>query len=69
MGHIVHDSQDYLFRGIMHTSSGECLREGGNLSYSRLRELLLEKISSLGKDPKLLRGGRYTHFRWLNIVN
>ena len=47
MGQLVHDSQDYLFRGIMHTKSGECLRKGGGLSYSRLRELLLEKISSL----------------------
>ena len=42
----------------MHTKSGEwksgeCLRKGGSLSYSRLRELLLEKISSLGMDPKL----------------
>ena len=53
MGQLVHDSQDYLFRGIMHTKSGECLRKGGGLSYSRLRELLLEKISSLGMDPKL----------------
>ena len=26
---------------------------GGSLSYSRLRELLLEMISSLGMDPKL----------------
>ena len=53
MGRLVHDSQDYLFRGIMHTKAGECLRKGGSLSYSRLRELLLEKISSLGMDPKL----------------
>ena len=53
MGQLVHDSQDYLFRGIMHTKSGECLRKGGGLSYSRLRKLLLEKISSLGMDPKL----------------
>ena len=37
----------------MHTKSGECSRKGGALSYSRLRELLLEKISSLGMDPKL----------------
>ena len=43
MGQLVHVSQDYLFRGIMHTKSGECLRKGGSLSYSRLRELLLEK--------------------------
>ena len=54
MGQLVHDSQDYLFRGIMHTKLGECLRKGGgSLSYSRLWELLMEKISSLGMDPKL----------------
>ena len=53
MGQLVHDSQDFIFRGIMHTKSGECLRKGGSLSYSRLRELLLERISSLGMDPKL----------------
>ena len=58
MGQLVHDSQDFIFRGIMHTKSGEwksgeCLWKGGSLSYSRLRELLLEKISSLGMDPKL----------------
>ena len=53
MGHLVHDSQDYLFKGIMHTSSGECLRKGCGLSYSMLRELLLKKISSPGMDPKV----------------
>ena len=53
MGHLVHDSQDYLFRGIMHTRSGDCSQKEGSLSYSRLTELLLEKISSLGMDPKL----------------
>ena len=29
------------------------MQKGGSLGYSRLRELLLEKISSLGMDPKL----------------
>ena len=62
MGQLAHGSQDYLFRGIMHTKSGECLHKGGSLSYSRLRELLLEKISSLGMDPKLfgMRAGGAT---------
>ena len=55
MGQLVHESQDFIFSGIMHTKSGECLRKGGRFSYSRLRELLLEKISSLGMDPKLFR--------------
>ena len=29
------------------------LRKSGGLSYTRLRELLLEKISQLGMDPQL----------------
>ena len=37
----------------MPTKEGERLRKSGGLSYSRLRELLLEKISQLGMDPQL----------------
>ena len=29
MGQLVHASQDFISRGIMHTKSGECLRKGG----------------------------------------
>ena len=36
-----------VFRGIVHTKSGERLRKNGGLSYARLRELLLEKLSQL----------------------
>ena len=39
--------------GIMHTKSGEFLWIGGNLSYSRLQEVLLKKNSSFGMDSKL----------------
>ena len=42
-----------LFRGIVHTKSGEQLRKKGGLSYTRMRELLLEKLSELGLDRKL----------------
>ena len=37
----------------MHTRSGECSQKEGSLSYFRLTELLLEKISSIGMGPKL----------------
>ena len=36
----------------MHTRSGECSQKEGSLSYFRLTELLLEKISSIGMGPK-----------------
>ena len=38
----------------MHTRSGECSQTEGSLSYSRLLELFLEKIRSLGMDPTCL---------------
>ena len=41
-----------LFRGIVVTKSGEHLRSQGSLSYTRLRELFLSKLSELGFDPK-----------------
>ena len=42
-----------LFRGIVQTKEGEQLRKTGGISYSRLRELLLDKIAKLGFDPAL----------------
>eukprot|EP00731_Ephydatia_muelleri_P008337 Em0004g675a len=50
---IARTRQAKLFRGIVHANSGECLRKDGGLSYTRLRELLLEKLSQLGFDPAL----------------
>ena len=41
-----------LFRGIVVTKSGERLRSQGSLSYTRLRELFLSKLSELGFNPK-----------------
>ena len=41
-----------LFWGIVVTKSGERLRSQGSLSYTRLRELFLGKLSQLGFDPK-----------------
>ena len=43
----------FVFRGVTPTKAGERLRKTGRLSYTRLRELLLSKISQLGYDPTL----------------
>ena len=45
-------SKLHLFWGIVVTKNGECLRSQGSLSYTRLRELFLSKLSQLGFDPK-----------------
>ena len=45
-------SKLHLFRGIVVTRNGERLRSQGSLSYTRLRELFLSKLSQLGFDPK-----------------
>lgn len=48
MGTLVPTSSNYVFQGILSTKSGESLRKVGNLSYTRVRELMLRKIASLG---------------------
>ena len=53
MGEVDHTSQAKLFRGIVHAKSGERLRKDGGLSYTTLRELLVETLSQLGFDPAL----------------
>ena len=45
-------SKRHLFLGIVVTKNGECLRSQGSLSYTRLRELFLSKLSQLRFDPK-----------------
>lgn len=45
-------SEARLFRGIVHTKQGERLRASGSLSYTRMRELFLSKLSELGFDAK-----------------
>lgn len=52
MGHLDGGSHDRVFRAVVSTKDRERLRKSGGLSYSRLRELLLEKISMLGMDPR-----------------
>lgn len=46
-------SEDRLFRGIMCTKNGQKLRKGGAISYTRIRELMLQRIRELGYDPSL----------------
>ena len=53
MGELEKTPKECVVRGIMVTKDGERLRKSGGLSYTRLRELLLSKISQLGFDPKL----------------
>ena len=54
MGELEKTPKGCVFRGITVTKEGERLRKAGGLSYyTRLRELLLSKISQLGFDPKL----------------
>ena len=40
-----------LFCGIVNTKKGECLQRSETLSYTRMWELFLQKISQLGFDP------------------
>ena len=53
MGHLSMGSHDRVFRAVVHTKEGERLHKAGGLSYSKLRELLLERIALLGMDPRL----------------
>ena len=46
-------SDKLLFRGLAKTKAGYQLRASGGLSYSRVRELVLEKLSALGLDKRL----------------
>ena len=45
-------SKESLFRAIVHSRSGERLRASGSLSYTRMRELFLAKLSALGYDAR-----------------
>ena len=52
MGSLSQQSKLRLFRGIVVSKNGERLRLQGSLSYTRLRELFLHKLSELGFDAK-----------------
>lgn len=53
LGEISGSPDQHLFRGITRTKCGIKLRKKGGLSYTRMRELLLEKIEAIGLNPKL----------------
>ena len=46
------DADKFLFRGLTKTKQGYCLRSSGGISYTRVRELLLEKLKEVDLDPK-----------------
>ena len=46
------DADKLLFRGLTSTKHGYRLHPSGGLSYTRVRELVLEKLQELGLDPK-----------------
>ena len=46
-------SNKFLFRGLVKTKAGYQLRASEGLSYFRVRELVLEKLSALGLDKRL----------------
>ena len=50
LAELEYSSQEKLFRANMVTKAGERLRQSGSISYSRLRELLLNKLQDLGYD-------------------
>lgn len=52
MASLSQQSKLCLFRGIVVSKSGERLRSQGSLSYTRLRELFLHKLSELRFDAK-----------------
>lgn len=52
MAEISTASSAKLFRGIVRSGNGEKLRRTGSLSYTRMREVFLAKLKSLGFDPK-----------------
>ena len=52
MATLTKESKLRLFRGIISTKNGERLRSQGGLSYTCLRELFLQRLTSLGFDAK-----------------
>ena len=52
MAEISSSSSAKLFRGIVRTKNGERLRRNGSLSYTRMREVFLAKLTSLGFNAR-----------------
>ena len=47
------ESDGFLFRGIVQTKMGSKLRDKGGLSYTTVREAVLERLEAIGLDKKL----------------
>ena len=45
-------SESFLFRGIVNTKNGSRLRDNGGLSYTTVREAVLEKLQAIGLDKR-----------------
>ena len=52
LGDISSSPDLHLFHGITRSKNGVKLRKQGSLSYTRMRELLLEKLKKIGLNPK-----------------
>jgi integrase len=50
LGNIDNSSSERLFRALVSTKNGCSLRKSGSLSYTCMRELVRDKLSSLGYD-------------------
>ena len=47
---ITSDAEKFMFRGLVSSKSGTKLRSSGNLSYTRVRELVLDMLAMIGLD-------------------
>ena len=53
MANVTYDSTDsFLFRGIVNTKNGTRLRNNGSLSYTTVREAVLEKVEAISLDKR-----------------
>ena len=50
MAKLTCNKSTYVFRAIVHTKTGEQLRQDGHISHTRARELVKQKLSSIGYD-------------------
>ena len=52
MSKVIARRDRFLFRAIVSTKAGQKLRESGAVSYTKMRELVLEKLTALGINAK-----------------
>ena len=49
---ITGEQDKFLFRGLITTKNGSRLRDGGGLSYTRTREVVLDMLAAIGRNKK-----------------